>query len=60
MTSPEKPGSFKRFLKHMGRRAITEFNYRYATPAEAHIFVGVKLDAGEERGAGIGLLRGDG
>ena len=60
VTIPEKPGSFKRFLKHMGRRAITEFNYRYATPAEAHIFVGVKLDAGEERGAVMELLQNDG
>ncbi|HVT35119.1 MAG TPA: threonine ammonia-lyase, biosynthetic, partial [Nevskiaceae bacterium] len=60
VTIPEQPGSFKRFLRHMGKRGITEFNYRYATPSEAHIFVGVKLDAGESRDAVIRTLRDDG
>ncbi|MGR9090868.1 MAG: threonine ammonia-lyase, biosynthetic, partial [Gammaproteobacteria bacterium] len=27
---PEKPGSFKHFCETLGRRSITEFNYRYA------------------------------
>lgn len=60
VTIPEKPGSFKRFLKHMGKRAITEFNYRYATPQEAHIFVGVKLGGEQERDQTIAMLREDG
>ena len=61
VTIPEKPGSFKRFLSHLGRRAITEFNYRYASPTEAHIFVGIKLgdDAGE-REAVVKRLSDDG
>ena len=27
----------------MGERNITEFNYRYANPREAHVFVGVQI-----------------
>ena len=43
---PEKPGSFKRFCEAVGRRGITEFNYRYADDAKAHIFVGIQLRHG--------------
>ncbi len=43
VTIPEKPGSFKRFCRLLGRRNITEFNYRYSDPAQAHIFVGVTI-----------------
>ena len=42
VTIPEKPGSFKQFCEAIGKRAITEFNYRYHTGSEAHIFVGVQ------------------
>lgn len=41
VTIPEKPGSFKKFCSLLGNRNITEFNYRYSDPAQAHIFVGV-------------------
>lgn len=55
---PEEPGSFRRFCEHIGRRGITEFNYRYADDKEAHIFVGVQLSNGlEERLSLIALLR---
>ena len=43
---PEQPGSFKQFCEVIGRRGITEFNYRYADQAKAHIFVGVQLSKG--------------
>jgi threonine dehydratase len=43
---PEQPGSFKRFCETVGRRGITEFNYRYADTDKAHIFVGVQLSRG--------------
>jgi threonine dehydratase len=43
VTIPEKPGSFKAFCALLGARAITEFNYRYADRAIAHIFVGVQV-----------------
>ncbi|MES2684907.1 MAG: threonine ammonia-lyase, biosynthetic [Pseudomonadota bacterium] len=53
VTIPEKPGSFRRFLKQLGKRVITEFNYRYASPGEAHIFVGFKLSEGAAETAGL-------
>jgi threonine dehydratase len=43
---PEEPGSFRRFCEVLGRRGITEFNYRYADDKKAHIFVGVQLSKG--------------
>ncbi len=43
---PEAPGSFRRFCETLGRRGITEFNYRYSDSAKAHIFVGVQLSGG--------------
>jgi threonine dehydratase len=46
---PERPGSFLRFCEVIGRRAVTEFNYRYADPARAHIFVGLALADPSER-----------
>ena len=43
---PEQPGSFRRFCETIGRRGITEFNYRYADASKAHIFAGVQLSGG--------------
>ncbi|HNV87600.1 MAG TPA: threonine ammonia-lyase, biosynthetic [Methylotenera sp.] len=43
VTIPEKPGAFKAFCRLLGNRNITEFNYRYSDPKEAHIFVGVAI-----------------
>ncbi|HEX6734400.1 MAG TPA: threonine ammonia-lyase, biosynthetic [Azonexus sp.] len=43
VTLPEKPGAYKKFLALIGKRNITEFNYRYNTDAEAHVFVGVQV-----------------
>lgn len=45
---PERPGSFKKFCNTIGRRSVTEFNYRFADPATAHVFVGVELNGGQE------------
>ncbi|HZP12990.1 MAG TPA: threonine ammonia-lyase, biosynthetic, partial [Nevskiaceae bacterium] len=59
ITIPERPGSFKRFLGHLGRRVITEFNYRYSSPKAAHIFVGIKL-GDESKDAILKTLRDDG
>jgi threonine dehydratase len=44
---PEEPGSFRRFCEMLGRRGVTEFNYRYSDSRNAHIFVGVQLSRGE-------------
>lgn len=43
VTIPETPGSFKHFCSLLGKRNITEFNYRYADDREAHVFVGVSV-----------------
>jgi threonine dehydratase len=43
VTIPERPGSFREFCELIGRRAVTEFNYRYADAQDAHIFVGVEV-----------------
>ena len=43
VTIPEKPGSFRKFINVLGKRSITEFNYRYADAERAHIFVGVSV-----------------
>ncbi len=41
VTIPERPGAFSEFCATIGRRVVTEFNYRLSGRAEAHIFVGV-------------------
>ncbi|ABD82641.1 threonine ammonia-lyase, biosynthetic [Saccharophagus degradans] len=43
VTLPEKPGAYKKFCKDLGKRNITEFNYRYADNQQAHIFVGLQI-----------------
>jgi len=48
VTIPERPGSFKQFCTLLGKRQITEFNYRYADSDNAHIFVGVQLAGSED------------
>lgn len=44
VTLPEKPGAYKHFVKMIGQRNITEFNYRYHNPQKAHVFVGVQVE----------------
>ena len=43
VTLPEKSGAYKKFLSLLGSRNITEFNYRYHSTAEAHVFVGIQV-----------------
>ncbi|MDX1482656.1 MAG: threonine ammonia-lyase, biosynthetic, partial [Woeseiaceae bacterium] len=43
---PEQPGSFRRFCQAIGKRSITEFNYRYGGAETARVFVGVELKSG--------------
>ncbi|MGE5492018.1 MAG: threonine ammonia-lyase, biosynthetic [Actinomycetota bacterium] len=43
VTLPEKPGAYKKFLSLIGQRSITEFNYRYHSGDQAHVFVGVQV-----------------
>jgi threonine dehydratase len=46
VTIPERPGSFRKFCKTIGKRGITEFNYRYADNRDAHVFAGIQLSEG--------------
>ena len=48
VTIPERPGSFRELCQALGDRGITEFNYRYAGPGDAHVFVGVQLTRGAD------------
>lgn len=58
---PEQPGSFRRFCEAIGRRGVTEFNYRYADERKAHIFVGIQLSKGlAERQALLARLHSEG
>ena len=48
VTIPERPGSFKRFCALIGTRNVTEFNYRYADPDRARVFVGLSIHNRDE------------
>lgn len=48
VTIPEEKGSFKRFCKALGNKAITEFNYRYNGDPKANIFVGIRLSGDDQ------------
>ena len=57
---PERPGAFRRFAKVLGKRAVTEFNYRYAEAGEAQVFVGVKIAERSDRPALVAQLQSAG
>ncbi|GAB5453145.1 MAG: threonine ammonia-lyase, biosynthetic [Halioglobus sp.] len=46
VTVPEKHGSFRKFCSSLGRRNITEFNYRYSDTRQAQVFVGLTVAPG--------------
>lgn len=60
VTIPEKPGAFKTFCRLLGGRNITEFNYRYSDPKEAHIFVGVTIANNGEPATLVNTLQAQG
>ena len=58
---PEKPGSFLAFCRALGKRSITEFNYRYSDQQSAQVFCGVELRNGNaERAELVEHLAGKG
>ncbi len=58
---PEKAGSFLAFCRALGKRSITEFNYRYSDERNAQVFCGVELREGNsERTELIDQLVGKG
>ncbi|MCL9782992.1 threonine ammonia-lyase, biosynthetic [Vibrio sp. S4M6] len=48
VTIPERQGAFFEFCNLIGGRAVTEFNYRFGDESLANIFVGVRLQDGQE------------
>jgi len=57
VTIPEQPGSFRQFCTLLGPRNVTEFNYRYSDPRQAHVFVGVQVRDRAEIRALVARLR---
>ena len=60
VTIPEKPGAFKTFCRLLGNRNITEFNYRYSDPVNAHIFVGIAITEPNEASELVSALQAEG
>jgi threonine dehydratase len=54
---PERPGSFREFCELLGKRSVTEFNYRYADPKVAHLFVGIEVANRDEIRQLLGELK---
>lgn len=64
VTIPEAPGAFRQFCSALGKRNITEFNYRYDDSTVAKVFVGLTLNPSNDdlthvcnklRGLGYGV-----
>ena len=49
VTIPERQGAFKKFVTVLGKRLITEFNYRRDDADSARIFLGIKIANREEK-----------
>ncbi len=58
VTIPERPGAFRQFCAALGRRVITEFNYRLNDRQRADVFVGLSVGSREDAAqVKAGLLR---
>jgi threonine dehydratase len=51
VTIPERPGAFREFCAAIGRRVVTEFNYRLSSREQAHIFVGFATESRQDGSA---------
>lgn len=49
VTIQEEPGSFLNFVNVIGKRHITEFNYRYSSDRQAIVYVGIQLQGKSEK-----------
>ena len=57
---PEERGSFRRFCNFLGKRSISEFNYRAEESKEANIFVACRFNDKEGKGKLIKHLKSKG
>jgi threonine dehydratase len=48
VTIPERAGAFRNFCAAIGRRTVTEFNYRLSGREQAHIFVGFQIQSRQD------------
>jgi len=48
LTIPEERGSFRKLCEALGKRSVTEFNYRISDAEQAHVFVGVQISSSAE------------
>ena len=53
VTIEERKGSFLRFCRALGKRNITEFNYRLARGNEAHIYVGLQVATEDDKAGAL-------
>jgi threonine dehydratase len=60
VTIPERPGAFREFCAAIGRRVVTEFNYRLSGRRQAHIFVGVATQSRQDAAALAAMLNASG
>lgn len=60
VTIPERAGAFREFCAALGRRVVTEFNYRLSGRQQAHIFVGVATESRQDGSALADLLNSKG
>jgi threonine dehydratase len=60
VTIPERPGAFREFCATIGRRVVTEFNYRLSGRRDAHIFVGIATESHADAESIGALLRAKG
>jgi threonine dehydratase len=56
VTIPERPGAFREFCAAIGRRVVTEFNYRLSGRSAAHIFVGIATTSRADAEAAARML----
>ena len=56
VTIDEEKGSFLKFCRALGKRSITEFNYRWARDSKAHIYVGMQVATPVDRDDAVAEL----
>jgi threonine dehydratase len=60
VTIPERAGAFREFCAAIGRRVVTEFNYRLSGRRQAHIFVGIATQSRHDAAAVAAMLNASG
>ena len=60
VTIPERAGAFREFCAAIGRRVVTEFNYRLSDRRQAHIFVGIATQSRQDAAALAAQLNASG